>query len=58
MNIDFELFTAEEWINNIEMGIFNEYDGIGYWSIGESQLDVDSFEPKPDEATHVIWHAK
>lgn len=54
-----EKMLAQDWIDSINSGAYNEYDGSGYWAT-DSEMDdeADCFSPQPSWATHVVWFNK
>lgn len=59
---DDDVYTLDEWKQNVKMGYFNEYDGSGCWlKDGEfmtKNVFDDVFTKPPEGATHVVWYNK
>lgn len=54
-----DLFTIEEWNNNVKLGSFIPDDGDGYYMINDKKTPVYVWEhPAPEGTTHVIWYNK
>lgn len=57
-----DVYLLKDFVENVKIGLFNEFDGSGYWAT-ETHYDIESpfdFEkPKrPIWATHVVWFNK
>ena len=57
-----ELMTVDEFIECVDMGVINDYDGSGYAVIDEEQTDIQvlcsDLETIPVDATHIMWYNK
>jgi len=55
---DADVFSLEEWKTSVRAGMFNEYDGCGYWSKDGEESTDEVFSTRPEDATHVAWYNK
>lgn len=58
INIDDEIYPFLIWIEIIELGMINNYDGSGYWAKNGKISNDEVFHTPPLDATHVIWYPK
>jgi len=55
---DTDIFTIEEWEEEIQNGNFCNYDGSGYWVKNNLKSNDEVFSTPKLDATHVIWYNK
>lgn len=53
-----DLYTIKEWEESVNIGLFTNYDGSGYWVKNEYASDSEVFATPKLDATHVIWYNK
>ena len=54
-----DLFTTEEWIENVRLGAFIPDDGDGYYVVDGKRTNIYVWDhPAPKGTTHVIWYNK
>lgn len=56
---DDHIMTVDEWNESLELGLYGNYDGTGYWvKEGKACRDAEVFHSPQLDATHVVWYNK
>lgn len=53
-----DLFTAEQWENEVKNQICYNDHGQGYWVKDNLESEDEVFSSERQDATHVIWYNK
>lgn len=54
-----DVFTTDEFWDLVEGGMFNEYDGEGYYHDGIAETDLSVWNPRVGEGMpYICWYNK
>lgn len=54
-----DIYTTDEFIEDVNLGYFNEYDGIGYFHDGEKETEISCWnEQEAGNYPYVCWYNK
>lgn len=53
-----DLMTVEDWNSSVELGMFDNDDGCGYWVKDGLESRDEVFNSEQEDATHVAWYNK
>lgn len=53
-----ELIPVDEWEAGVEVGLYGNDDGSGFWVRNGKQCNDEVFSSEKEDATHVAWYPK
>lgn len=54
-----DIYTTDEFIEDVNLGYINEFDGIGYFHDGEKETDISCWDKREaNKYPYVCWYNK